>query len=222
MEKAGFCLQARSARSDRRGGLNHDYPIRWTVSIAMYLRERSQASRGARRAIRCLALLLTSACLPGPTLAGIGIRIQIGSTVDEPEEVESPPYLTSIGPPGLRFCEAQPLPPPTPPVAAAPPPPRPPPAELPLDASGLALAPTVGPKPAAASKLSEVNSDEPPPPSAASIKILPDTVRPQVQAEDFLPYFVVPDAVKSTSTPPVPTEPGKLPPSSATYIQTQK
>jgi len=189
----------------------------------MYLRERSQAPRGARQAIRCLALLLTSACLPGPSLAGIGIRIQIGSTCAESEKVESPPYLTSIGPPGLRFCEAPPLPPPLPhPAAAAPPPPRPPPAELALDASGYALPLTAGPRPAAPSKSSDANSDEPPPPSAASIKILPDTVRPQVQAEDFLPYFVVPDAVKSTSTPPVPTEPGKLPPSSATYIQTQK
>ncbi len=188
----------------------------------MYPSERPQASRGTRQALRCLALLLISASLPGPSFAGIGIRIQIGSTAPEPEDVESPPYLTSIGPPGLRFCEAPPLPPPALPVAAAPPPPRPQPADLPLDTSGLALAPTAGPKPAAASKPSDANSDEPPPPSAASIKILPDTVRPQVQAEDFLPYFVVPDAVKSTSTPPVPTEPGKLPPSSATYIETQK
>jgi hypothetical protein len=93
---------------------------------------------------------------------------------------------------------------------------------MPLDASGLVSAPAPGPKPAAAAKPYDANSDEPPPPSAASIKILPDTVRPRVQAEDFLPYFVVPDAVKSTSTPPVPAEPGQLPPSSATYIQTPK
>lgn len=57
------------------------------------------------------------------------------------------------------------------------------------------------------------------------VSILPDTIRPQVQAEDFLPYFLIPDSAKTDnqpSRPPQPPSPGTLPPSTATYTQTPK
>jgi hypothetical protein len=57
------------------------------------------------------------------------------------------------------------------------------------------------------------------PTTNAPISILPDTVRPQLQAEDFLPFFVIPDSAKSAPAVPVPSEPGKLPPSNASYTE---
>jgi len=161
--------------------------------------------------------------LPGTAPADIDIHIRI-RTVDPDEAPDPPPYLLTVGSPGLRFAEPPAIPPPRLRAdASAPPLPHlPSPDQADLALGGVAPPDATGAKPTAPKPAPiSTKEDEPPPPSAASIKILPDTIRPQVQAEDFLPYFVVPDAVKSNSTVPVPPAPGKLPPSSATYNETK-
>lgn len=188
----------------------------------MKQREPVQASRGARQAFRCLSLLLSSTLLDGNALAGFRIRIQV--TPADPVPECSQPYLPSLGPSGLRFSDPLPQPMAAVSSAAAPLLPLPAPTETSV-AVANAVAAVVPPssKPAHVSApTAEGSPDDPPAPSSASISILPDTVRPQVQAEDFLPFFVIPDAVKPSSTPPVPSEPGKLPPSTATYTQTPR
>jgi hypothetical protein len=188
----------------------------------MNQREPVQASKGAGRAFRCLSLLLGSTLLDGNALAGLRIRIQV--TPPDPVPECSQPYLPSLGPPGLRFSDPLPETVAVVSSAAAPPlPSSPPPADSPVAVVSAPVAVASSPsKPARPSApAAEGGPDDPPAPSSASISILPDTVRPQVQAEDFLPFFVIPDAVKQSSTPPVPSEPGKLPPSTATYNQTR-
>jgi hypothetical protein len=183
----------------------------------MNFREPPQATMGARKAIRCLTLLLLSSLLPKSMLGGLTVRIVIGGPSGTGE---SSPYLSVPGCPPLRFREPEP---PADfashPAAAAPPQPHLTQAELSVGTANAAAAQTTPQMAAHDASAVENKADGAPPASSAPISILPDTVRPQVQAEDFLPFFVIPESARSASSVPVPPEPGKLPPSSATYTE---
>ncbi|HVU15785.1 MAG TPA: hypothetical protein VHD32_02585 [Candidatus Didemnitutus sp.] len=142
---------------------------------------------------------------------------------------ESRPYLTVVMAAPLRFAE-----PPPPPAAPAPksidsaavPTGVPTPAGNPANPAPVAVAagdnPTPEIQPAAASH----DAAKPPAPADKANNpppaILPDEARPKVHAEDFLPYFQFPGAGPNPNdviVAPTPPEPGKLPPSSASYRQ---
>jgi hypothetical protein len=202
-------------RADTEGGPNRDYPLTWNVFLLMNLREPTQASLGARKALRCLTLLLMSMPLPKGMLAGISVRIQLGTQGGGPGG--SSPYLVAEGSPPLCFREADP-PPEMATKAAAGAPPEP---HLTQEESSVGKANAAASKaiPAKPGNDDAAEADGAQPQSNAPISILPDTVRPQLQAQDFLPFFVIPDSAKSTPAVPVPSEPGKLPPSNATYTE---
>jgi hypothetical protein len=201
-------------------GQNHDYPITWNVFHEMNNREPRLASTAVRRAFHCLTLLLLPTILPRGILAGARMRQPDGEQADRLES-EPAPYLPYIGAPPLRFLEALP-----PPAVAAPkkeiaekaPPVK---ADLP-PAAPVQAEPS---KPQAEAANAEKDAPNAAPKAQAGtppVPILPDTVRPQVQAEDFLPYFVIPGSDKggdSTGRPPEPPDPARLPPSSATYTE---
>ena len=198
----------------------------WTVSYEMNHREPPHLPAGMRRALRCLSLLLVPAMTLHEGLAGPRFRSTIRPTA------EPTPYLPVLGSPSLRIEEA--LPPPdlvTRPAAAAPPVPALTPAESSVAAANADAArstavapdePATDPKPSAAATAAAPVGKMPAP-------ILPDSSRPIVHAEDFLPYFEIPGSAKhpgdvtvlmpgasSTSAPP------PLPPSSATYTQSPR
>jgi hypothetical protein len=182
----------------------------------MNFREPSQVPTGMRTALRCLMLLSLSALLPKGMLAGLYVRIQVRAHEEGP--AESQPYLTTLGCTPLRFREATVAPEVTErPAAAAPPLPHLKQAESSVSQANAAAVQPAPPKPPAEPTGSTPADNDTPPASNAPISILPDTVRPQLQAEDFLPFFVIPDGAKSAV--PVPSEPGKLPPSTATYTE---
>ena len=88
---------------------------------------------------------------------------------------------------------------------------------------------SVPPAVKATSESSPAVNPAPEPEKSAPSAILPDEVRPQVRPEDFLPFFQVPGSATQpgdvTLVMPVPRSvptPPALPPSSATYTQTQK
>jgi hypothetical protein len=169
-----------------------------------------------RKAFRCLTLLLMSTPLPKGMLAGISVRIQLGQHGGGPGG--SAPYLVSEGAPPLCFREAEP----PPQMAAKPPggaPPEPHASPDTASASKAATASLKTPADKAAHDETLTEPDGSQPPTNAPNSILPDTVRPQLQAEDFLPFFVIPDSAKSAPAAPVPSEPGKLPPSTASYTE---
>jgi hypothetical protein len=67
-----------------------------------------------------------------------------------------------------------------------------------------------------------VPKEKPEKPGSPPPAILPDDTRPKVRAEDFLPFFQFPGSGSNpndVTVVPAPAEPGKLPPSSATYRQ---
>jgi hypothetical protein len=178
----------------------------------MNFSEPTHMSLGARRAVRCLSMLLMSAPLPKGMLAGTSLKIHVGSQGGNAEE--SSPYLTAEGCPPLYFRQPDPAPEmANRPTIGGPPDPR-------LAPDGVAAVAALAPAPAKAA-----HDEAPPagdgavPASTAPIAILPDSVRPQLQAEDFLPFFVIPDSARTVGAPPVPPEPGRLPPSNATYTE---
>jgi hypothetical protein len=184
----------------------------------MNFREPSQVPSGMRTALRCCMLLSLSALLPKGMLAGLYVRIQVGAHNGGP--AESQPYLTALGCTPLRFREATVTPEVTArPAAAAPPQPHLTQAESSVSQANVAAVqpPPARPPAETPASASAPAENDAPPTSNAPISILPDTVRPQLQAEDFLPFFVIPEAVKPTV--PVPSEPGKLPSSTATYTE---
>jgi hypothetical protein len=182
----------------------------------MNLREPTQASLGVRKAFRCLTLLLMSTPLPKGMLAGISVKIQLGPHGGGPGE--STPYLVSEGAVPLCFRESEP----PPQMAVKPPGGAPPEPHASMDgasAGKAAAASLKAPNDKAGHDDAAAESDGSQPTTNAPISILPDTVRPQLQAEDFLPFFVIPDSAKSAPAVPVPSEPGKLPPSTASYTE---
>ena len=180
---------------------------------------------GGNRALRFLSLLL---------LALISQReVQAMPRFRQPKTNAASPvprgYLHAIGAPALRFEE-----------------PAPAPTERPLSPS---IAPKPDPLPSANSRetgkadpisaptsshvdepgLVETKEEQKPVlKNKTSPAIIPDDTRPQIRAEDFLPFFQFPAAGSNGALNvivPVPREPASpvsLPTSSATYTQTPK
>ncbi len=177
----------------------------------------------ARRALHCLSFLLLPALLPESMLSGARARAAVGGRPDR-RDAESAPYLPSLGAPPLRFREGADARD----YASSPPAAAPPSPHLTRTESSVAQANQSAAHASLASAeaaAKDAKADDPSNPKTTPVSILPDTVRPQVQAEDFLPFFLVPEAAPGAGTPPVPRDPSKpapLPPSTATYTQTPK
>jgi hypothetical protein len=178
-----------------------------------------------RPVLHCTAFLLLSGFTPDNTLAGSRPRPE-GNPCGNWRARESEPYLAIRGAPALRFREPEPVAEILPrPVAVGPPVAGLDSAEADValaNAAALILPAPVEVKPAP----EPATPVSPPPP--ASVKpvppaILPDDTRPQVRAEDFLPYFQGPN-VGGLSVPVSPGAPvaPPLPASSATYTQTPR
>lgn len=154
-----------------------------------------------------------------PALPGkIGERALSGTgrTPVPIEQLEaSHPYLCVVGPPPLRFQDpaatsSAALQPQTlEPASAAAPKPD---ATTPVSAAPVPSAP---PKPASPADTQTHTAGQPPGPDSAEPAIIPDDMRPRVRPEEFLPFFQLPGS--GASNAPVPNQPAKLPPSSATY-----
>lgn len=190
-------------------------------------REPPQLPVGARKLLRCLSLLLVPALTLDQGHAGPRVTTRAGRATS------SIPYLPALGAISLRFEE---VPPPpdlvTKPAAAAPPVPALSPTETSVaTANADAARSTVVPPEPVAEESVETNSaasiTPPAPETKTSPRILPDTTRPVVHPEDFLPYFQLPGTgrpgdvgviVPGALTAPAPAP---LPPSSATYNQTR-
>jgi hypothetical protein len=177
-------------------------------------RESPHLPAGMRRALRCLSLLIVPALALDESHATPGERTGIRVNA------EPIPYLPVLGSPSLRIEEAPP--PPdlvTRPASAAPPVPAATPAEASVAAANInaARSTTVATEEAPTESKAEPSAISPGPAPAAKTPpaILPDTTRPVIHPEDFLPYFQIPG---SSSAP----TPGPLPPSSATYTQTPR
>ena len=200
----------------------------------MNQREPRHASTAARRAIHCLSLLLLPALLPESMLSGGRARAAVGAR-SERQDTESAPYLPYLGSPPLRYREA------APPhdLAASPPAAAPPLPHLTAVESAVGQANSNAAHGVASNAPADAAVDTPKTetsttPKSTPVSILPDTIRPQVQAEDFLPYFLIPDTPRndaSAARPPVPpsspvppdsARPDTLPPSTATYTQTPR
>ena len=171
---------------------------------------------GRRRQALCLLLLLAPAL--GLDQGHAGPRH--GSLF--PGCAGPTPYLPVLGAAALRLAEI--VPPPdlaTNPAAGAPPTP----ASAPIATTGGT---PVRPTPAVtrntqAAAAPESAAGTPATPPAA---ILPDTVRPALRAEDFLPYFQLPGPAPQPGDeslmPSSPSPASPPPPSAATYTQTPR
>lgn len=206
-----------ACRLSRRA--NQDHPFTWTVFYEMNHREPPHLLADTRKASHCLALLLLSAMAPhrAPAL---------------PRVAEPTPYLPAMGAPPLRFR------PPFPPsdsalhLSAAAPKPAIAPHEALIDPAQTA-APQASPVSATEENHSTTASTDKPSDSNAStparppLPILPDTARPAIRPEDFLPYFQIPGSARHADdvtllvpAPKAAPAPATIPPSSATYTQT--
>lgn len=189
----------------------------------------------ARRTAQTLSLVLAFGLNSDSALADRSPRGPGRSEGDRPAD-GSTPYLGAIGPPALRFREPETVTTPVPrPVAIGPPV-----AGLsPLEASvaianAAALKEMPGPGPGlTAQPVAKVARPRDPAPAVPARPtppaILPDDTRPQVRAEDFLPFFQIPGASRRPGEANliIPLSPGTpaptpLPPSSATYSQTPR
>ncbi len=194
-------------------------------------REPPHLSAGTRRALHCLSLLLLPALAPDGAHA---LPRSTAPTAGSGRRTDPHPYLPALGAPLLRFQEA--APPPdlvTRPAAAAPPMPALTPTESSVAQANAAAArsTTVNeatpPLPATPLTAETTSTKTVPPPGKAPTPILPDSTRPSVRPEDFLPYFQIPGSAQTPSdvtllvpAPKAPPAPAPLPPSSATYRQT--
>ena len=198
-------------------------------------RESPPLSAGARRALRCLSLLLVPALAPETAPAMPRSRHAFRQGVGE-HGGDSLPYLAMVGAPPLRFEKS--APPPDlvmRPAAAAPPVPS-----LTLTESSVALANAAAARSTAATTRGEDEAPvtelpaiaavaPPPPPKPTPRAIIPDDTRPKVRPEDFLPYFQIPGSARSANEVNVimpanaftPPPPATLPPSTATYTQSK-
>ncbi len=199
-------------------------------------REHQRGPKSVHRALQCLALLL-------PFLAtehlSAAVRPRSGTGMPQGPAGAGPAvYLPALGAPALRFAEASP----PPDLSSRPPAGGPPQPTLTVTETSVAQAnaaaahsaairttDSVPPAVKATSESSPAANPAPEPEKSAPSAILPDEVRPQVRPEDFLPFFQVPGSATQpgdvTLVMPVPRSvptPPALPPSSATYTQTQK
>jgi hypothetical protein len=182
---------------------------------------------GLRRIVRMLSILLVQHALaPGITEANMRSRLP-GNRDGFPATKGDPlPYLRITGALALRFSPPPPPPPDltTKPAASAPP--------FPVEVAPAAIAPSTAPTPIspadsapkAPDATATPNNPSTPVVSHPPVEILPDDTRPTTRPEDFLPFFQFPSGnsdptVVAPSTPPPPSIPGQLPPSSATYQQ---
>jgi hypothetical protein len=184
-------------------------------------REPPHLPMGARRALHCLSLLLLPALVPSSMPAVGRQRTTLGAAADCQDGDQSG-YLPLVGPPPLRFQDVSP----PPDLSAKPPAAAPPQPHLTQAESTVKMANSAASNSVPAPKQPDANAKDATPevteaPKVEPVTILPDTVRPQVQAEDFLPYFLIPGA-KSDGQVPASPQPGQLPPSSATYTQTPR
>ncbi|HEY4300485.1 MAG TPA: hypothetical protein VGM73_06410 [Candidatus Didemnitutus sp.] len=142
---------------------------------------------------------------------------------------ESRPYLTVVMASPLRFAEAPVYPPPPAPKPAIPAGSGPVTIHAPHEKPDVIVPSAViasDPGAEPTSESAEPHDAKPPMPADKSATppaaILPDETRAKVHAEDFLPYFQFPGAGPNPNdviVAPTPAEPGKLPPSSASYRQ---
>jgi len=199
-------------------------------------REPPHLTVGARRALRCLSLLLIPALVPKslPALARPP-RSAPGRPADLIGDVELVPYLPAIGALPLRFQQAPPPPDlTTRPAAAAPPVPSLSVSETTVAQANAAAAHSAPMPSRVASEVlvaeakPEPKATPPAPQKAAPAPIIPDDTRPTVRAEDFLPYFQIPGSAKQPGemnvivpAPRGAPAPAPLPPSAATYNQTK-
>ena len=195
-------------------------------------REPPQLSVGARRALRCLSLLLLPSLAPNAAHSLPRSRTSPSPAI-EPRSPEPVPYLAALGAPPLRFQKS--TPPPdlvTHPAAAAPPTPPLTPTESTVAQANAAAAQSIAVRPAAEAPAAEAKSKETPsssPAKPAPRAIIADDTRQAVRPEDFLPFFQLPGSAKSPGEVNV-VVPGSLtaptaaplPPSSATYTQTPR
>lgn len=193
-----------------------------------------------RLALRCLALLVIPALVPhrGHALT----RSRPPGSGPELRHADPIPYLTILGGPALRFQEATP----PPDLTVRPPASAPPiPASSEIEAAvGVANVAAILPAPPSATSPDDPTAPASPKaganpltpssaiPGKTPLPILPDTVRPSVRPEDFLPYFQVPGAVRQNPNATVivpatglsleaPAAGVTIPPSSASYNQSK-
>jgi hypothetical protein len=198
---------------------NQTDPLTWTVSYHMNFYAHLWRAASVRR----VGLCLVSCVLPFAASASFSIAPNSGSSR------ESRPYLTVVTASPLRF-EERPAPPPLPSTtgsdgarprlaATIQPADRVSPTGSSKESSpadGAATPSSGGPAPTALNATPKDKPDSQTPP------IIPDDTRPKVRPEDFLPFFQFPGSGANPSdvaVAPTPAEPGKLPPSSATYRQ---
>jgi len=181
---------------------------------------RAQTWRAA--SVRQVGICLVSMLLLVPALAAPSLSSEARTAW------VSRPYLTVVVAAPLRF-EESPAPPHVSPVLAAAPAETPRPVLSPGPApepSGAkepmtehaALTPSVPPV-SGTSAPGTSPKDKPEKPAKPPPAILPDEIQPKVRPEDFLPFFQFPGSNAGPSDVAPPPEPGKLPPSSATYRQ---
>jgi hypothetical protein len=191
-------------------------------------REPTSEPSGPGWTFPCLALLLL------PLLSGVSASAGPLGTVSS-GLTHQKPYLVALGSPTLRFQE------PAPPADLAIRPPKPgsprltvadtaaedpattiattteQPSSLPVDSAALDSLSVSDPAVAEGSST----------PAKTPRPILPDEMRPQARAEDFLPFFQIPAAESGdvsvfVPVPRAPAAPASLPLSSATYTQTPR
>lgn len=179
---------------------------------------------------RFVAVLLLPLLDPTSTHATGRMRSSSQFRIDVPET--SAPYLLAVGSPPLRFQEFTP----------------PPDLSIQRPATGVGSTPSAistieatvpdvivaaSSKPVTPSTPVETkieSKDTPlPPKKSGPAPILPDETRPQIRAEDFLPFFQVPGSQRGPAevsvivpVPPAAPAPASLTPSSATYTQTPR
>ncbi len=183
----------------------------WTAAKHMH----STSLPGRHVGIRGYGLYLSMFLIPGTVLC-------MPLSFSEPKPTSrSRPYLVVAGPPALRFQDALV---PLPDVSTRPPAGAPPHPFAKPEISAARLEPRQE-EPAAAAPSQAAPSSKPaaaPEPASTAAPILPDDAKSKVRPEDFLPYFQFPGAgpnPEDVSSAPTPPEPGKLPPSTATYRQ---
>ena len=208
---------------------------------------------GMRQALHCAALLLLSGLAPESTLAGSRPRSGIRTIGDWRTPVREP-YLIALGAPGLRFREPERVAEPAPrPVAVGPPVVGLEAAEAAVAVANAAavqppisrdpksgFAPVLGSVTTPGSGSASASGTTPGPAITPSIDpappvvtkpvptpIMVDDLRPQVRAEDFLPYFQIPGSTPAGDASAVPAPrsapgPAPLPASSAVYQQSPK
>lgn len=195
-------------------------------------REPPQLPAGVRRALHCLLLALPALA---PEKASALPRTRPPGSGPHLTDLGAAPYLPQIGTLGLRFQDPPaPLPEPPPKVdRVAVPSVTAPPLAAVANANAAAVQST-GDPPSAATSPSTTPAPSDKTAAPASVRtppaILPDSVRPSVRPEDFLPYFQVPGSATRAadvnlflpSAPAAPASPGTLPASSATYTQSPK